>query len=73
MAKLRVVTAFGNYRVGDEIERGDADAKLMASRRWYGLPLFELIEEPSSPPAPELIPAVTDQPSRKRRERERVP
>lgn len=72
--KLRVVTAFGNHKVGDILERGDADAKLMATRQWYGLPLFELIEEPSTSPAPEPVPepeptAETGPPSRKRRER----
>lgn len=59
LVKLRVVTAFNVYRVGDVIERMPSVAQVMLTHRWYGRKLVELAAEPEPVPVPELVTAKT--------------
>jgi hypothetical protein len=46
LVRLKVVLAFGPYRVGDVIERIPSVAKVLLARQWYGRKLVEEIAAP---------------------------
>lgn len=49
LIRLRVLTAFNTYRVGDIIEREPGAARQMIDARWYGR---RFVEEVKDEPAP---------------------
>ncbi len=57
LVRLRVLTAFNVYRVGDIIERVPGSARSMLAARWYGRPLVELEAQPATTQLPEPEPA----------------
>jgi len=59
LVRLKVVTAFGSYRVGNVIERIPSVAKTMLLMRWYGRKLVE--ELPTQIAAPIETPVVAQE------------
>ncbi len=55
LTKLRIVTAFNLYRVGDVIERIPALARDMLKARWYGRKLVEEVKD-----VPVAVPATAE-------------
>lgn len=56
LVRLRVKTAFANFKAGDVIERTSVEAERMLGLSWYGHKLVERVQPPpessESPPPP---------------------